>query len=201
MPRAQYEQDCDQWIRAPLSSRSLLHLACMVSDSSLHVYTDHDLAYHLDEFVRDSDLSSTDRDLTDPTLLSRPKLMMALTSATGHDILIDAGAEAGAATLCQRDSARACAWLLKDTRTGTWMARIFSGPSLTAPRRTVQSHAFNQCAREAGSTSFRSLAAACRRSGISIPCHASREVLLSHIRNMVDLDAEYDESVPRATQG
>lgn len=184
LPRAEYEQDCELWVRAPLSQRGILHLACLVADSSLHVHSDHDLAFHVDALAHRMDFS----DLSDEAILAtrRNVRMLAISRTVGVDMLIDGGVTH--ATLCESDGQRdACAWLRRDGGTGTWMARIFPGDSLTAPRGTAQMLAFTHNS-TTSSSSFRDLIAACRRSGIPLPPHPSREGLLSHIRTYISLD-------------
>lgn len=197
MPRAQYEQDCELWIRAPLSGRGILHLACLVADSSLHVYADRDLAFHVDTFGLQVDCKDS-RDLRDEVILKSPVKMQAIARAAGADLLIDGGSGSGdAVVISEGDGTRACAWLVRDGRTGTWMARIFPDASLTAARRVVQTLAFAQSFAQSfaeaqtggpSTASFTQLAASCRRSGISPPFHANRESLLCHIRTLVTID-------------
>lgn len=55
LPRATYELDTHDWIKAPLSSdgrhRGIIQLACLVSDSSLHVHCDRGRLIHTNRFA------------------------------------------------------------------------------------------------------------------------------------------------------
>lgn len=179
--RAEYEEDCDDWVRAPLSRRGILHLACLVQDSAIHVHDDHARAFHVAAFARRVPSLALD----DEEVLAERGTMEAVARAAEADMLVDGGLP-GHATLIDVGKHARCAWLVRDVRTGTWTARIFDRSSLTAPRRTVQTMAFALSAATSDSA-YRGLVAGCRRSGIALRARAGREALLEHIRGLVSL--------------
>ncbi|MEW5315146.1 MAG: hypothetical protein WDW38_006594 [Sanguina aurantia] len=65
LPRATYEQDDEHWVRVPLPSdgvqRGILQLACLVHDSSLHVYDDFSKVAHTNRFAARVDEELTRR--------------------------------------------------------------------------------------------------------------------------------------------
>lgn len=196
MPRAGYELDCPDWVRAPLSSdgvrRGLVQLACLVSDSSLHVYDDHDRAIHVGRFARRVDEDARRKcgsvlDMHDDDLLSNSVAMDALSHATNVDLLVDGGACSFCYLTSGGQAGRPCAWLLRDVDTNTWGVRVFDGPCLTANRAQVQTMAFLKAIRadDPASPSVHRLTAACRRSGIRLPkAGGERAAVLEHLREV-----------------
>lgn len=118
LPRATYEEDCEDWIRAPLQSdgqhRGIIQLACLVSDCSLHVYCDFDKMLHTNLFASRANQSLVERrcrltksqmkslslspsnpkstilTMDDQALLQDPLAASAIAWASSSDLLIDA---------------------------------------------------------------------------------------------------------------
>lgn len=211
LPRAVYELDCQDWLRAPLSAdgihRGIVQLACLVSNPSLHVYSDFDRAFHVNLFAikvdneigatlshggvrrrvaADGKRVSSVLKSDDDAILADSRAMDAVARAARVSMLIDGGGP-GQAHLCVCASApaSACSWLVRDTDTKTWTARVFGQNALSAPLGTVRTMAFmgaiQQDTWESTST-YHDMLLACRRAGIKVPARVKRIALVEHIR-------------------
>lgn len=144
LPRALYELDCVDWVRVPISSdgcsRGIMQLACLVADSSLHVYSDSQRAPHVCLFRKrvSENTDCPNMDL-DHKILADPTTLLAIARVAGASLLIDAGTSIHLAMVSHESP---CAWLLRDTKTNTWAARVFTGDSLQAALNVVRTAAF-----------------------------------------------------------
>lgn len=197
MPRAIYELDCRDWIRAPLSSdgrsRGILALCCLVDDPSVHVHCDRDRACHIHEFT-ERVRGELPRDLVteDAAVLADWRVVQAIARTAGASLLVDDGSRARLCLLQAEPPPQSCAWLVRDGTTATWSARVFGDASLVASLRTVRRLAFlgaikgGAIAWEETSCSVTDMVVACRRAGIAIPARLDRDRLVRHVKAIIE---------------
>lgn len=207
IPRAVYEKDCDEWIRAPQTAdgvgRGIVHLACIVTDPSVHVLRDAERIPHVREYVLAADerlamirsMRPRSRrrtfkplhEMDDAQILADEDALEAISLTTGARLMIDDGGGVGKLSRPVDDDR--CAWFVCDRQTGTWSARIFGMSSLTSETVDVQRSAFH-AAMCCGSNAWQDqkyaqIVSACRRSGILQPSRATRDAMISHINTVI----------------
>lgn len=208
LPRAIYELDSEEWIRAPLLSdgtrRGILHLTCLVWNNALHVYDDTDRMRHIELFSKIVDaeyasivhsmrIGSKSRPrsiqiaaMTDDEILSNVDVMSALCKAVKVDLLIERDGDTAFSSkehnMCMSDPS---AWFVCDTGTGTWAAKVFKGNSLMTSRLVVQEHAFRRSLGKdyvLESETFARIKQACKASGIHIPANSTHASLVTYLK-------------------
>lgn len=205
-PRAVYELDCADWIRAPSSSdnrsRGIMHLACLSQNSALHVLSDVDKLHHVRRFT-DSVNNEVPRDILsmdDRDIMFDHQVLDAISFVAGLHFLLDAGSMVYFATpFHARDSP--CAWFVLDEATGTWSARIFPGDLLCVGVTRVKAVAFLHAVailspgtEPWSSCTFTVLRDACKHASIPLDygSHTETTSLVDHIKKTLLFETSQD---------